>query len=81
MLNILTAVVNNPIFIEIQNFTLKKYMKTPYRFVVFNDAKQQQHNNSRFISFVMKCFHLLFKFNLFNSQLGWTVLAKAKWEG
>ena len=38
-MKVLTAVVNNPIFIEIQNYTLKKYMKCDYEFIVFNDAK------------------------------------------
>jgi hypothetical protein len=38
-MKVLTAVVNNPIFIEIQYYTLKKYMKTDYEFIVFNDAK------------------------------------------
>jgi hypothetical protein len=39
-MKVLTAVVNNPIFIEIQYNTLKKYMKCDYEFIVFNDAKQ-----------------------------------------
>jgi hypothetical protein len=38
-MKVLTAVVNNPIFIEIQYHTLKKYMKCDYEFIVFNDAK------------------------------------------
>ena len=38
-MKIITAVVNNPIFIEIQYHTFKKYMTTPYEFIVFNDAK------------------------------------------
>ena len=38
-MKIVTAVVNNPIFIEIQYYTLKKYMKCDYEFIVFNDAK------------------------------------------
>jgi hypothetical protein len=38
-MKIVTAVVNNPIFIEIQYFTLKKYFKGDYEFIVFNDAK------------------------------------------
>jgi hypothetical protein len=38
-MKVLTAVVNNPIFIEIQYHTLKKYMKNEYEFIVFNDAK------------------------------------------
>jgi hypothetical protein len=38
-MKIVTLVVNNPIFIEIQYYTLKKYMKEDYEFIVFNDAK------------------------------------------
>ena len=38
-MKVLTAVVNNPTFIEIQYNTLKKYMKCPYEFIVFNDDK------------------------------------------
>jgi hypothetical protein len=38
-MKIVTAVVNNPDFIEIQNHTLKKYFKGDYEFIVFNDAK------------------------------------------
>lgn len=38
-MKVLTPVVNNPHFIEIQYWTLKKYMKCPYEFIVFNDAK------------------------------------------
>lgn len=38
-MKIITAVVNNPIFIEIQYYTLKKYFKGQYEFIVFNDAK------------------------------------------
>lgn len=33
------------------------------------------------IVFIMHYFHLLFKFNLFNSRFGWVVLAKASWAG
>lgn len=36
---IVSAVVNNPEFIEIQHNSLKKHMKIPYTFIVFNDAK------------------------------------------
>lgn len=39
MLLITTSVVNNPKFIELQNMTLKKFIKNPYKFVVYNDAK------------------------------------------
>jgi hypothetical protein len=38
-MKVVTAVVNNPIFIELQYYTLKKYMKCDYEFIVFNDAK------------------------------------------
>ena len=38
-MKVVTAVVNNPIFIEIQYYTLQKYMKCKYEFIVFNDAK------------------------------------------
>jgi hypothetical protein len=39
-MKIVTAVVNNPVFIEIQYYTLKKYFKgSNYEFIVFNDAK------------------------------------------
>ena len=38
-MKIITAVVNNPEFIEIQYHTLKKYCKNEYQFIVFNDAK------------------------------------------
>lgn len=38
-MKIVTAVVNNPVFIQIQYYTLKKYMKCDYEFIVFNDAK------------------------------------------
>jgi hypothetical protein len=38
-MKVVTAVVNNPIFIQIQYYTLKKYMKCEYEFIVFNDAK------------------------------------------
>jgi len=38
-MKIITAVVNNPTFIEIQYYTLEKYFKGSYEFIVFNDAK------------------------------------------
>ena len=38
-MKVVTAVVNNPTFIEIQYHTLKKYFKGDYEFIVFNDAK------------------------------------------
>ena len=38
-MKVVTAVVNNPDFIEMQYYTLKKYFKGDYEFIVFNDAK------------------------------------------
>ncbi len=46
---------------------------------IIADAKNHENKNNRLISLFMKCFHFLFKFNLFNSYFGWTVIAKAKW--
>jgi hypothetical protein len=40
MLHIQTAVVNNPLFIELQYETLKYFVQGEYTFTVFNDAKQ-----------------------------------------
>jgi hypothetical protein len=39
MITVVTAVVNNPVFIEIQHHMLKKHFKGDYEFIVFNDAK------------------------------------------
>ena len=39
-LKIVTSVINNPTFIELQYNSLKKHMKIPYEFIVFNDAKE-----------------------------------------
>lgn len=38
-MKIITSVVNNPIFIQLQYHTFKKYCKCDYEFIVFNDAK------------------------------------------
>jgi hypothetical protein len=38
-MKVLTIAVNNPLFIEIQYITLKRYLQTDFEFVVFNDAK------------------------------------------
>ena len=38
-MKIVTAVVNNPTFIEIEYNTLKKFFKGEYEFIVLNDAK------------------------------------------
>ena len=45
-MKVITAVVNNPIFIYIQYHTLKKYMKNDYEFIVFNDAKDFPDNTN-----------------------------------
>lgn len=37
--HIATAVVNNPTFVEMQFKTLQRFFKSPFRFIVFNDAK------------------------------------------
>lgn len=39
-MKIVTSVVNNPDFIEIQYHTLRTYCKCEYEFIVFNDAKE-----------------------------------------
>ena len=41
-MKVITYVVNNPIFIEIQYKTLKKYLKNDFEYIVFNDAKPYQ---------------------------------------
>lgn len=38
-MKVITCVVNNPIFIEIQYKSLKKYLKNDFEYIVFNDAK------------------------------------------
>ena len=38
-LYVVSAVVNNPVFIEIQYHTLCKYLECDYEFIIFNDAK------------------------------------------
>ena len=38
-MKVVTAVVNNLDFIRIQHYTLKKFFKGDYEFIVFNDAK------------------------------------------
>jgi hypothetical protein len=39
-MKVVTAVVNNLDFIRIQHYTLKKFFKGDYEFIVFNDAKE-----------------------------------------
>jgi hypothetical protein len=39
-MKIITSVVNNPDFIEIQFYNLKRYCKDSFEFIVFNDAKE-----------------------------------------
>ncbi len=38
-MKVISIVVNNPLFIELQYLTLKKFLLTPYEFIIFNDAK------------------------------------------
>lgn len=38
-MKVVTSVVNNPLFIQIQFHTLRRYLKNDYEFIVFNDAK------------------------------------------
>jgi hypothetical protein len=50
-MKVVTAVVNNPVFIQIQYYTLQKYMKCDYEFIVFNDAKPfHDYSNGRDIN-------------------------------
>ena len=39
MFRVVTNVCNNPIIIELQYLLLKKFLKTEFEFIVFNDAK------------------------------------------
>lgn len=38
-MKVVSIVVNNPLFIEMQYYTLKKFMKSDYEFIIFSDAK------------------------------------------
>lgn len=38
-MKVVSIVVNNPVFIELQYLTLKKFLQIPYEFIIFNDAK------------------------------------------
>jgi len=38
-MKVISAVVNNPEFIEFQYKTLKKFLLSPFEFIIFNDAK------------------------------------------
>ncbi len=48
---------------------------------IMKDASRHEHGTSAWLTMIMTAFHYLFKFNCFNSRLGWTVLAKATWKG
>jgi hypothetical protein len=64
-MKIYTAVVNNPLFIEIQYHTLKKYMKCEYEFLVFNDAKSfPDFTNDNDTSIRQKIIDVCNKFNI-----------------
>ena len=38
-MKVITVAINNPDFIELQFYTLKKFFKGEYEYIVFNDAK------------------------------------------
>lgn len=64
-IKILTSVVNNPTFIEIQYHTLKKYMKCEYEFIVFNDAKPfADFTNGDDVSICGKIYDMCKKYNI-----------------
>jgi len=64
-MKIITAVVNNPIFIEIQYYTLKKYFKGEYEFIVFNDAKEfPDFTNGNDITIKKQIDDICFKLNI-----------------
>ena len=46
IMKVVTAVVNNPIFIEIQYYTFKKHIPCEFEFIVFNDAKDFPDNTN-----------------------------------
>jgi len=45
-MKVITCVVNNPDFIKIQHYTLNKYLKNNFEFIVFNDAKSYPHSTN-----------------------------------
>jgi len=64
-MKIVTAVVNNPIFIEIQYYTLKKYFQGEYEFIVFNDAKEfPDYTNGNDITIKMQIQDICNKLNI-----------------
>ena len=38
-MKVISIITNNPIFIELQYKSLKKYLHTEYEYIVFNDGK------------------------------------------
>ena len=64
-MKIVTAVVNNVDFIEIQYHSLKKYFKGDWEFIVFNDAKEfPDFTNGGDISIKNKITNLCFNLNI-----------------
>jgi len=64
-MKIVTAVVNNIDFIIIQYYTLKKYFKGDYEFIVFNDAKSfPDSTNYGDISIKQNIERVCFKLNI-----------------
>lgn len=59
-MKVVTTVVNNPLFIEVQYDSFKKYMKCDYEFIVFNDSKRFKdfsngNNSNTFEEIVKTC--------------------------
>jgi hypothetical protein len=64
-MKVVTSVVNNPIFIELQYYTLKKYMKCDYEFIVFNDAKSfPDYSNGNNIKIKLEIMEICKKLNI-----------------
>jgi len=64
-MKIVTAVVNNPIFIEVQYHTLKKYFQGEYEFIVFDDSKDfPDFTNGNDITIKPQIQHICSKLNI-----------------
>ena len=64
-MKVLTVVVNNPIFIELQFLTLKKFLLTPFEFIVFNDAKDYpDYTNRNDITMKKQIENICYKLNI-----------------
>jgi len=64
-MKIITSVVNNPTFIEIQHYTFHKYFKGEFEFIVFNDAKEfSDYTNSGDLTIKNKIYNICKKLNI-----------------